>query len=87
MKAVITRWLSHGAACKRCRERYHIIIEALDDIISATNNPELVTYRNTLLETEIVYQITLLEDAFSVTNIVIIAAIRQKGLFCDSAIS
>ena len=52
VKAVVTKWLSHGAASKRCRERYHIIIEAFDDIISTTNNPELVTYRNTLLDTE-----------------------------------
>ena len=69
VKAVVTRWLSHGAACKRCRERYHFINEALDDIISTTNNPELVTYRNTLLDTETVYQITFLEDVLSVTNI------------------
>ena len=69
VKTVATRWLSHGAACKRCRERYHIIIEALDDIISTANNPELVTYRNTLLDTETVYQITFLEDVLSVINI------------------
>ena len=69
MKAVITRWLSHGEACKTCRERYHIIIEALDDITSTTSNPELLTYRNTLLDSEIIYQITFLEDFLSVTNI------------------
>ena len=69
VKAVITRWLSHGAACTRCRARYHIIIEALDDIISITNNPELVTYRDTLLDTETAYHITFLEDVLSVTNI------------------
>ena len=57
MKAVITRWLSHGEACKPCTERYHIIIEALD-ITSTTNNLELLTYRNTLLDSEAVYQIT-----------------------------
>ena len=69
MKSVVTRWLSHGAACKRCRERYHIITEALDDIISTINNLELVTYRNTLLDTETVYQIMSLEYVLSVTNI------------------
>ena len=67
-KVVVNSWLSHGAACKRCREKHHIIIEALD-IISTTNNPELLTYRNTLLDTETVYQITFLEDVPSVTNI------------------
>ena len=41
VKAAVTRWLSHGAACPRCRERYVIIIEALDDIISKKGNPNL----------------------------------------------
>ena len=69
MNVVVTRWLSHDAACKHCGERYHIIIEALDAIIIIKNNPELVTYRNTRLDTETVYQITFLEDVLSVTNI------------------
>ena len=77
MKTVVTRWLSHGAACKCCRERYNVIIEALDDIISTKNNPELVTYRNTLLDTKTVYQITFLEDVLSVTNI--LSLLLQSG--------
>ena len=81
LKAVATRWLSHGAAYKCCRERYHIIIEALDDFISTTNNPELVTYRNTLLDTETVYQITFLEDVLSVTNILSLLLQSDKNDF------
>ena len=81
MKAVVTRWLSHVAACKRCRERYHIIIEALDDIISTSNIPELLTYRNTLLDTETVYQITFLEDVISVTNILSLLLQLDKNDF------
>ena len=69
VKAVVTRWLSHGVACKHCRERYHIFIEALDDVISTTNNLELVIYRDMLLETETVYQIMFLEGVLIVTNI------------------
>ena len=69
VKAVVTRWLSHGVAWKRCRERYHIFIEALDDVISTTNNLELVIYRDMLLETETVYQIMFLEGVLIVTNI------------------
>ena len=87
VKAVVTRWLSHGAACKCCRERYHIIIEALDDIISTTNNPELVTYRNTLLDTETVYQITFLEDVLSVTNILSLLLQSDKKDFSAIASS
>ena len=69
MKAAITGWLSHGAACKRCRERYHIIIETLADIITTSSNPELVACRDALLETATVYQIAFLEDVLSVANI------------------
>ena len=44
------------------------IIEALGDIITTSSNLELVACRDTLLEAT-VYQITFLEDAVSVTNI------------------
>ena len=37
IKASVTRWLSHGAACKRCRKRYSVIVNALDAI---SENPK-----------------------------------------------
>ena len=52
VKVAVTRWLSYGAACRRCRERYIIIIEALNDIVSKTRNLDLLVRRNTLLETQ-----------------------------------
>ena len=36
VKAIVTRWLSHGAACKRYIERYVVIIEALDNMLTET---------------------------------------------------
>ena len=36
IKAVVTRWLSHGTSCKRCIERYVVIIEALDNALIET---------------------------------------------------
>ena len=42
IKAAVTRWLSHGAACKRCRERYEMILGSLDDIITRNPRPELI---------------------------------------------
>ena len=68
VKAAVTRWLSHGSACRRCRERYVVIIEALDDIVSSKNNAELLVHRDTMLESQTVFQITFLEDVLSVTN-------------------
>ena len=85
VKAAVTRWLSHGAACKRCQERYHIIIGALDDIITTSINAELVACRDTLLETATVYQITFLEDVLSATNIMSLLLQSDKKDF--SAIS
>ena len=61
-KAAVTRWLSHGAACKHCWERHHIIIEVLGDIITTSSNPEVVACRDALLETATVCQTTFLED-------------------------
>ena len=68
VKAAVTRWLSHGAACKRCRERYSIILEALDDIITRAPRPELVGYRDELLNSLTILQISFLEDVTASTN-------------------
>ena len=83
VKDVVTRWLSRGAAFKL----YHIIIEAFDDIISTTNNPELVTYGNTLLDIEAVYQIMFLEDVLSMTNILSLLLQSDKKNFSAIALS
>ena len=82
VRAAVTRWLSHGAACKRCRERYHLIIEALDDIITTSSNAERVACRDTHLEAATVYQITFLEDVLSVTNILSLLLQSDKKGFC-----
>ena len=49
--AVVTRWFFHGTACKRCIERYVVIIEALDNVLTETEKqkPEVEVYRVTLL--------------------------------------
>ena len=49
IKAAVTRWLSHGAACKRCRERYGMILESLDDIITRNPRPELIGHCDEML--------------------------------------
>ena len=68
VKASVTRWLSHGTACKRCRERYTVFVEELDNILIVKPNPETSGYRDTLLNPITVMQITMLEDVLSVTN-------------------
>ena len=85
VKTEVTRWCSHGAACKCCWERYHIIIEALYDIITTSSNPELVACQDTLLKTAPVYQITFLEDVLSITNI--LSLLLQSDKIDFSALS
>ena len=67
-KAAVTRWLSHVAACNRCRERYEQIIEALDDILVKNRNVEWIAYRSSLPKPTTAFQITFLEDVMLVTN-------------------
>ena len=69
IKAAVTRWLSHGAACKRCRERYRIILGSLDDIKTRNPRPELIGYCDEMLNAQTASQITFLEDVLTVTNI------------------
>ena len=68
VKAAVTRWLSHGAACRRCRERYVELVESLDQILTQNKNAEWLGYRSTLLEAKTVLEITFLEDVLSITN-------------------
>ena len=68
IKAAVTRCLSHGAACKRCRERCRMILGSLDDIITRTPGPELIGYRDEMLNAQTALQITFLEDVLTVTN-------------------
>ena len=41
IKAAVTRWLSDGTACTRCRERYGMILGSLN-IITRNPRPELI---------------------------------------------
>ena len=56
------------AACKRCRERYSVIVEALDHIIIKNPKPELIGYHSQLLDSTTILKISFLEDVLSITN-------------------
>ena len=68
VKAVVTRWLSHGAACKRCLEKYEEILEALDQVLVAKPNPEISRYQSDLLEPSTVLELSLLDDILTVIS-------------------
>ena len=59
----------HGAACKRCRECYIIIIESLDEIISKDPNANLIRVRSQLMQADTLLQICFLKDVLTTTNI------------------
>ena len=81
IKDTVTRWLSHGAARKRTRERYPIIIESLDDIITKDPKAELIGLRNQMLNSETLLQICFLEDVLSITNILSLVLQSDKKDF------
>ena len=68
IKAAVTRWLFHGVAFKRCRERYGMILGSLNDIITRNPRPELIGYRDEMLNAQTILQITFLGDILTITN-------------------
>ena len=72
-------------ACRRSRERYVIIIEALDNSVSKKGNLDLSVHQNTVLEKQKVFQVTFLEDVLSVTNA--LSLLRQSDVKDFAAIS
>ena len=66
VKAVVTRWLSHGAICRRCLERYEEILAALDQVLVAKPNPEISGYQSDLLEPNTVLELSLLDDILTI---------------------
>ena len=59
VKAVVTRWLSHGAACQRCLERYKETLEALDQV--AKLNPKISGYQLDRLTPSTALELALLD--------------------------
>ena len=57
IKAAVMRWLSHGAACKRCRERCGMILGSLDGIITRKPRPQSIGYCDEMLNAQTVLQI------------------------------
>ena len=60
--------MSQGAACKRFRKRYIVIVDVSDDIISKNPKPDLIGYQSQLLDPKTLLQILFLEDVLSITN-------------------
>ena len=52
----------------KCHERYTVIVDALNDIISKKPKPELIGYLSQLLDSKTLIQISFLEDLLSITN-------------------
>ena len=82
VKAAVTRWLSNGVACKRCRERYSVIVEALNNIIVKNPKPELMGYRSQLLDSTTILKISFLEDVISITNTLSLVLQADRKDFC-----
>ena len=41
IKAVVTRWLSHGKAANRCPDRYEPLLVSLDEIYEKKKEPSV----------------------------------------------
>jgi hypothetical protein len=67
-RAVVTRWLSHGEASNTVIERFHPLIDSLDEIINLTRDPTLTGLRTQLLNPDNVLFLLLLSDILTHVN-------------------
>ena len=68
VRAVVTRWLLYGAACKRCLERYKMILEALNQVLVAKPNPEISGHQSGLLEPSTIIELSFLDDIITIIS-------------------
>ena len=78
VKAVVTRWLWHGATCKRCLKRYKVILEALDQVLVAKPNPEINRHQSDLLEPSIILELLLLDDILTTLKLCLLLQSDHK---------
>ena len=64
VKAVVTRWLSHGPSC----QRYEGILEALDQVLVAKPDPKMSRYWSDILEPSTVLDLPLLDDILTIIS-------------------
>lgn len=62
IRAVATRWLSHGHACVRLIDRYSSILDTLDAIYEAKKEREILGFRNMLTDKKTIAAATVLCD-------------------------
>ena len=69
IKAVVTRWLTHGESCARVISRFEPLIEALDSIFMERADAEAKGVRDLLLEPDILCTLLLLAEVLAPINI------------------
>ena len=62
LKAAATRWLSHGEASKPLVSRLPALVNALDSMLNAKNDPEIKEIRDALLAPNTLLMLLLLAD-------------------------
>lgn len=68
LKVSVTRWLSHGLACKQIVDRYQPLVEALDAIFYKTKEPEIKVIREAFLDPENLFCFLFLTDFLKIVN-------------------
>jgi hypothetical protein len=69
IKAVVTRWLTHGESCARVISRFEPLIDALDAIFQDKKDAEAKGVRDLLIEPDILLTLLLLAEVLSPINI------------------
>lgn len=68
IKAVVTRWLSHGKAVQRVLDRYEALVASLDAIYLRKQEPAVRGLRDELIQPKVIATMCFLADVLQSTN-------------------
>lgn len=83
MDYLFCRWLSHLRAVVRFVERYEVILDTMDTLITETKDPEIVGIRSKVTNTQYVFTILLLADILKPVNMLSLYLQSDIGYFTN----
>ena len=83
LKAVPTRWPSHGEATKRLISRFQLLIDSLDSMIMKDEKPETIRICNELLKPETILMLLIVANVLVPINCFSMFLQRKTLIYAD----
>lgn len=87
LKACVTRWLTHGLACKRILARYEDLLVTLDHLCKESYEADIRGYRIMLTSHQVVFVLCLMADVLTILNTLSLFLQKENRKYTDIKIS